>query len=198
MAGAEVLISSVSRAKSRVYTQLDYDLVQSDASGHWQSSSLPQTFSNLVLHLDHPEYKPISYQQPVTNNVSSTNLDERLGAAVNTAQPAVNPPPANVPKPVATRPRNARPAPARPPVEAKINVVSTEELLANKAVLTMQHGLLVQGTVRGNTNQPLASAEVYFFDNLNSSKTKRVVRTKADGHFSFVANSDSGEAIFEN
>src|SRR5438477_2567886 len=195
VAGAEVLISSVSRAKSRVYTQLDYDLVQSDASGHWQSSSMPHNFSNLVLRLGHAEYKPISYQQPVTNNVSSTNLEERVGAAVNTAQPAATAASAaNVPKPVATRPRNARPAPARPPVEAKINVVSTEDLLANKAVLTMQHGLLVQGRVRGNTNQPLANAEVYFFDNLNSSKTKRVIRTKADGHFSFVANSDSGEA----
>jgi len=45
-----------------------------------------------------------------------------------------------------------------------------------------------------STNQPLADAEVYFFDNLNSPKSKRMVRTKADGKFSFVANSDSGEA----
>ena len=81
VAGAEVLISSVSRAKSRVYTQLDYDLVQSDANGHWESQSLPRSFSNLVLRLEHPEYKAITYQQPVTNSASSTNLDERLGAA---------------------------------------------------------------------------------------------------------------------
>jgi len=62
----------------------------------------------------------------------------------------------------------------------------------------MQHGLLVQGTVRGlggalpdlvgpSTNQPLADAEVYFFDNLNSPKSKRMVRTKLTGNFSFVA-----------
>ncbi len=39
VAGAEILISSVTRAKTRVYTQLDFDQVRTDASGHWQSSS---------------------------------------------------------------------------------------------------------------------------------------------------------------
>lgn len=203
VAGAEVLISSVSRAKSRVYTQLDYDLVHSDSTGHWQSASLPHSFSNLVLRLEHPEYKPISYQQPgpATNTASSGSFAERLGALVETLPPPgapQQPLPNNLQKRVAARlpnaAKNAKAVPARPPVETKVNIVSTEDLVANKAVLTMQHGLLVQGTVRGNTNQPLANAEVYFFDNLNLPKTKRLVRTKADGRFSFVANSDSGEA----
>jgi len=61
-----------------------------------KADRLPQSFSNLVLRLEHPEYKAITYQQPVTNIVSSTNLDERLGAAVDPGlQPPLNKPAPN-------------------------------------------------------------------------------------------------------
>jgi len=152
VADAGILISSVTRQKPKVFTQLDYDRVRTDISGHWQSSALPHAISNLVLFLDHPEYKAITYQQP-GSTATTTNTSK-----------------------------------------AKLNFVAVEELLANNSKLVMPRGSLVQGIVLDGTNKPLANAEVHFFENLNSPKTKRVLRTKADGRFSFVATTDTGEA----
>ncbi len=62
--------------------------------------------------------------------------------------------------------------------------------------MVMPHGLIIQGTVSAGdaATKPLANAEVYFFENLNSPKSKRMMRTRADGRFSFVATAETGEA----
>lgn len=150
---AEVLISSVSRVKSRNYTQIDYDQVRTDSSGRWKSSSLPHNFSNLVVFVSHPEHRGSSYHQPDTNSVAS----------------ATNKP-------------------------AKINSVTADDLLASKAVMIAPRGLLVQGIVKDNAGKAVANAQVYFFENLNVAKTKRMMRTRDDGRFSFVATAETGEA----
>ena len=71
---AEILVSSVSRAKSKVYTQMDFDQVRTDKAGRWKSSSLPRGFSNLVLQISHPEFRAAGFQEPGTNTLSRSNV----------------------------------------------------------------------------------------------------------------------------
>src|SRR6185503_8006353 len=64
-----------------------------------------------------------------------------------------------------------------------LNQATTEETKKNDA----------SAPAADKNSQPIANAEVYFFDNLNQPKSKRMVRTGADGRFSFVSTIDSGE-----
>jgi len=187
---AKILISSVTRTKPKVYSQFDFDQVRTDSAGHWQSSSLPHGFTNLVLQLSHPEYRATVYQQSVTNTVAATNAASTTNAAARTPGFAQRLDAVVVAK-TALASNVARTAAA--PI-IKTNLIEAKELLAGKSVLVMRHGLLVQGTVRGDTNSPIANAEVYFFENLNSPKNRRLARTGKDGRFSFVATAETGEA----
>jgi len=75
-----------------------------------------------------------------------------------------------------------------------VNVVPPVDLVTQKGVLTLQHGLLVQGTVKTPANQPVANAEVFFIETVGSAKPRRSIRTGADGKYKFVATAESGEA----
>ena len=172
IAGAQIVISHVTRISPHHYNRIDYDAVTTAADGKWTSGSLPKDLGGFTFEITHPDFAPGLYATegvapsptdsgPVITSGSSSVSFRRLGDG--TLVPLTQ-----------VRRVNSR--------SRAVPLVTTNALLAGNAEMILRPATLLEGTVVDNRGRPIPAAEV-IVQSQGSSSGRKFLHTDAGGRF---------------
>ncbi len=171
IAGAQVVISLVTKISPHHYNRVDYDAAETDAQGRWTSSSLPPDLSGFTFQVSHPEFVPGFYATagyaPAPTN-TTTSVSSSSGVTYRQL------PDGTMEQVTTTR----RVGASRPTV----SLLTSEALLASRAELILRPAFLLQGTLADANGKPVPDAELILL-RAESSTGRKYLRTDAQGGF---------------
>lgn len=180
VAGAQVVISRVTKISPHHYNRVDYGAPFTDANGRWTSSSLPPDLTGFTFEVSHPDlgaafFATDGYAPPPTNNTSSAVSSSVSYRLVDGEM-----------QPIATRrvtgPRNS------------VALLTTNALLSSSAEMVLRPAFLVTGTLSGPDGKPVGGADLILLP-AESSTGRKYLRTDEEGRFRTGVASQTEMAI---